>query len=154
MENVVHFLKFAGGFLGRYAMVCLVCMGYQARMGMMAVGVITLEFEVNTVAYEEGRKLDLYKTLVLGDAISDLPHVENDEGRYEIPYDSEPQTEFQRFIRLRRDEMPSYLNVKYENGANFRDLLGVRVRPDNKVEWDHDDGDKADLRSSFFQEGG
>ena len=56
------------------------------------------------VAYEEGRKLDLKNSLVLGNAISDLPHVENDEGNDEIPYNSEPQTEF-RFIRLRRDEM-------------------------------------------------
>ena len=31
-------VKFAGGFLGRYAMGCLVSMGYQARMGMMAAG--------------------------------------------------------------------------------------------------------------------
>ncbi|KAL1544610.1 DNA (cytosine-5-)-methyltransferase [Salvia divinorum] len=202
MENVVDLVKFAGGFLGRYAMGCLVGMGYQARMGMMAAGayglpqfrmrvflwgalpteklpsyplpthnvvvrgVTPLEFEANTVAYEEGSKLDLKKALVLGDAISDLPHVENDEGRDEIPYDSEPQTEFQHFIRLRRDAMPGYLNVKSEviehplcdhrplllnqddyervcqipkkKGANFRDLPGVRVRPDNKVEWDPD----------------
>nr|AVP26960.1 chromomethylase [Salvia miltiorrhiza] len=202
MENVVDLVKFAGGFLGRYAMGSLVGMGYQARMGMMAAGayglpqfrmrvfvwgalsteklpsyplpthnvvvrgVTPLEFEANTVAYEEGCKLDLKKALVLGDAISDLPHVENDEGRDEIPYGSEPQTEFQRFIRQRRDEMPGYLNVKSEvfehllcdhrplqlnqddyervcqipkkKGANFRDLPGVRVRPDNKVEWDPD----------------
>ncbi|XP_041994274.1 DNA (cytosine-5)-methyltransferase CMT3-like isoform X2 [Salvia splendens] len=200
MENVVDLVKFAGGFLGRYAMGCLVAMGYQARMGMMAAGayglpqfrmrvflwgalpteklpsyplpthnvvvrgVIPLEFEANTVAYEEGCKLNLKKALVLGDAISDLPRVENDEGRDEIPYDSEPQTEFQGFIRQRRDEMPGHLNAKSEviehslcdhrplclnqddyervcqipkkKGANFRDLPGVRVRPDNKVEWD------------------
>ncbi|KAG6436477.1 hypothetical protein SASPL_101377 [Salvia splendens] len=202
MENVVDLVKFAGGFLGRYAMCCLVGMGYQARMGMMAAGayglpqfrmrvflwgalpteklpsyplpthnvvvrgVTPLEFEANMVAYEEGRKLDLKKALVLGYAISDLPRVENDEGRDEMPYDLEPQTEFQRFIRLRRDEMPGYLNVKSEviehplcdhcplllnqddyervcqipkmKGANFRDLPGVRVRPDHKVEWDPD----------------
>ncbi|XP_047939640.1 DNA (cytosine-5)-methyltransferase CMT3-like [Salvia hispanica] len=200
MENVVDLVKFAGGFLGRYAMGCLVSMGYQARMGMMAAGayglpqfrmrvflwgalpteklpsyplpthnvvvrgVIPLEFEPNTVAYEEGSKVDLKKALVLGDALSDLPRVENDEERDEIPYESEPQTEFQRFIRQRRDEMPGYLNAKSEviehllcdhrplclnqddyervcqipkkKGANFRDLPGVRVRPDNKVEWD------------------
>ncbi|KAG6417187.1 hypothetical protein SASPL_119338 [Salvia splendens] len=200
MENVVDLVKFAGGFLGRYAMGCLVSMGYQARMGMMAAGayglpqfrmrvflwgalpteklpsyplpthnvvvrgVIPLEFEPNSVAYEEGCKVDLKKALVLGDAFSDLPRVENDEERDEIPYESEPQTEFQRFIRQRRDEMPGYLNAKSEviehllcdhqplrlnqddyericqipkkKGANFRDLPGVRVRPDNKVEWD------------------
>lgn len=38
MENVVDIVKFAGGFLGRYALGRLVAMGYQARMGMMAAG--------------------------------------------------------------------------------------------------------------------
>ena len=38
MENVVDILKFAGGFLGRYAIGCLVSMNYQARLGMMAAG--------------------------------------------------------------------------------------------------------------------
>ncbi|KAG6387347.1 hypothetical protein SASPL_152534 [Salvia splendens] len=79
VENVVNLLKFADGFLGRYAMGCLVGMGYQARMGMVAAGC----------------KLDSKKALVLGDAISDFPHVKNDEGRDGISYDAEPQTEFQ-----------------------------------------------------------
>lgn len=30
--------------------------------------------------------------------------------------------------------LSSFIN----QGANFRDLPGVRVRPDNKVEWDPD----------------
>ncbi|CAJ2676008.1 unnamed protein product [Trifolium pratense] len=38
MENVVDILKFAGGFLGRYAVGRLVSMNYQTRMGMMAAG--------------------------------------------------------------------------------------------------------------------
>lgn len=38
MENVVDLVKFANGFLGRYAMGRLVDMNYQARMGMMAAG--------------------------------------------------------------------------------------------------------------------
>ncbi|KAK6141287.1 hypothetical protein DH2020_024971 [Rehmannia glutinosa] len=193
MENVVDIVKFAGGFLGRYALGKLLAMGYQARMGMMAAGayglpqfrmrmfmwgalsterlpqyplpthnvivrgVIPTEFESNTVAFDEGRReVNLKKELFLGDAISDLPHVENNEERDEMPYESEPQTEFQRFIRLRRDEMPGSLTFNsavlghslydhrplllnqddYERGANFRDLPGVRVRADNKVEWD------------------
>lgn len=199
MENVVDLVKFASGFLGRYAMGRLVAMGYQARMGLMAAGAyglpqfrmrvfvwgalsteklppyplpthnvvvrgnFPLEFEANAVAYEEGREVNLQKELFLGDAISDLPRVENDEERDEIPYDSEPQTEFQHFIRQKRDEMPGHLNnsevlehclydhrplrlnpddyertcqIPKKKGANFRDLPGVRVRPDNKVEWD------------------
>lgn len=38
MENVVDLMKFAGGFLGRYALGRLVHMNYQTRMGIMAAG--------------------------------------------------------------------------------------------------------------------
>ncbi|PHT58984.1 hypothetical protein CQW23_01347 [Capsicum baccatum] len=38
MENVVDLVKFAHGFLGRYALSKLVGMNYQARMGMMVAG--------------------------------------------------------------------------------------------------------------------
>lgn len=38
MENVVDIVRFAGGFLGRYALGRLVGTGYQTRMGMMAAG--------------------------------------------------------------------------------------------------------------------
>ncbi|CAI9761350.1 unnamed protein product [Fraxinus pennsylvanica] len=200
MENVVDIVRFAGGFLGRYALGRLVGMGYQTRMGMMAAGayglpqfrmrmfmwgallterlpqyplpthnlvvrgVIPTEFESNTVAYDEGSNVELKKELFLGDAISDLPPVENNEAHNEMPYGSEPETEFQHFIRLRRDEMPGSVmsnsevsehelydhrpyqlnqddyervcQIPKKKGANFRDLPGVRVRTDNKVEWD------------------
>ncbi|KAL2507919.1 DNA (cytosine-5)-methyltransferase CMT3 [Forsythia ovata] len=129
-------------------------------------GVVPTEFESNTVAYDEGCNVGLKTELFLGDAISDLPPVENNEARNEMPYGSEPGTEFQHFIRLRRDEMPGCLMLNSEmsahdlydhrplqlnqddyervcqipkkKGANFRDLPGVRVRADNKVEWDPD----------------
>ncbi|TVU05020.1 hypothetical protein EJB05_48168, partial [Eragrostis curvula] len=35
MENVVDILKFADGYLGRYALSCLVAMNYQARLGIV-----------------------------------------------------------------------------------------------------------------------
>jgi DNA (cytosine-5)-methyltransferase 1 len=38
MENVVDILKFADGFLGRYALSLLVAMRYQARLGIMVAG--------------------------------------------------------------------------------------------------------------------
>ncbi|CAD6262317.1 unnamed protein product [Miscanthus lutarioriparius] len=38
MENVVDILKFADGYLGKYALSCLVAMKYQARLGMMVAG--------------------------------------------------------------------------------------------------------------------
>ncbi|GAB4835134.1 hypothetical protein Ancab_000043 [Ancistrocladus abbreviatus] len=200
MENVVDLVKFAGGFLGRYALGRLVDMNYQARMGMMAAGayglpqfrmrvfiwgalptqklpqfplpthdlvlrgVIPVDFEICTVAYDEGHSVPLEKKLFLGDAISDLPPVQNDESRDEMPYINSPETGFQRFVRLKKDALfgsstvdsDSLITVLYDHrplqlneddyqrvcqipkkkGANFRDLPGVRVRPDNRVEWD------------------
>ncbi|XP_021728853.1 DNA (cytosine-5)-methyltransferase CMT3-like [Chenopodium quinoa] len=127
-------------------------------------GVIPTEFEINTVAYNEGHTVQLENKLFLGDAISDMPEVTNSESRDEIPYSCSPKTEFQRFIRMTKDAMlgsrdgsefisklydhrPLNLNVDdyqrvcripKKKGANFRDLPGVRVRSDNKVEWDPD----------------
>ncbi|XP_059667350.1 DNA (cytosine-5)-methyltransferase CMT3-like [Cornus florida] len=192
MENVVDIVKFAGGFLGRYALGRLVGMNYQSRVGLMAAGAfglpqfrmrvfiwgagpteklpqyplpthnlvvrgnIPVEFESCTVAYEEGCKVELEKELLLWDAISDLPPVENDEARDEMSYGGEPETEFQRFIRLSKDgeelqkhalfdHRPLQLNeddyqrvcqIPMKKGANFRDLRGVRVGDHNKVELD------------------
>ncbi|KAE8036996.1 hypothetical protein FH972_009624 [Carpinus fangiana] len=201
MENVVDIVKFANGFLGRYALGRLIAMNYQVRLGMMAAGayglpqfrmrvfvwgacpneklpqyplpthdvvvrgVIPLEFEMNTVAHDEGHNLNLEEKLLLEDAISDLPAVGNYEQHDEMPYDKAPKTEFQRFIRLGKDELlgasqnpKSSEHLLYDHcslklndddyqrvsripkrkGANFRDLPGVRVRPDKKVEWDPD----------------
>ncbi|KZV43016.1 DNA (cytosine-5)-methyltransferase CMT3 [Dorcoceras hygrometricum] len=129
-------------------------------------GTSPTEFEANVVCYEEGLQVQLKKELFLGDAISDLPDVENDEARDEQPYNSEPKTEFQKLIRLPRTEMPGCLmftseatehslydhrplqlnqddyervcQIPKKKGANFRDLPGVRVRADKKVEWDPD----------------
>ncbi|XP_051134711.1 DNA (cytosine-5)-methyltransferase CMT3 [Andrographis paniculata] len=202
MENVVDMVKFAGGFLGRYALGRLVSIGYQVRMGMMAAGSYGLpqfrmrvfmwgalptenlpqyplpthevanrgvnptEFEMNAVNYDEGCEPTLKPALFLKDAIADLPAVGNKEERDEMPYTLDPESEFQKFIRRRRDEMPGclvlgsispehslYDHVPYrlnqddydrvcqvpkKKGANFRNFPGVRVRPDNKVEWDPD----------------
>uniref|UniRef100_A0ACD5VA28 Uncharacterized protein n=1 Tax=Avena sativa TaxID=4498 RepID=A0ACD5VA28_AVESA len=38
IENVVDILKFAGGYLARYALSRLVSLGYQAQLGMMVAG--------------------------------------------------------------------------------------------------------------------
>ncbi|CAN4110242.1 unnamed protein product [Withania somnifera] len=119
-------------------------------------GVIPTEFESNTVAYDEGRDLELKKELFLGDALSDLPSVENNEPRDEMPYTDEPKSDFQHFVRVGRDGVPGSIlydhrplqlneddyqrvcQIPKRKGANFRDLPGVRVRSDNKVEWDPD----------------
>ncbi|XP_010243384.1 PREDICTED: DNA (cytosine-5)-methyltransferase 1-like isoform X2 [Nelumbo nucifera] len=200
MENVVDILKFAQGFLGRYAIGRLVAMNYQARLGLLAAGCYGLpqfrmrvflwgarpteklpqyplpthevvvrggipnEFERNTVAFDEDQPCKLEKALLLGDAISDLPSVTNFESRDEMPYSKAPKTDFQKYIRLSRNELgvfasrcqssqkamlfdhcPLQLNeddyqrvcrIPKKKGANFRDLPGVLVRPDNVVEWD------------------
>ncbi|KAI3728863.1 hypothetical protein L6452_17508 [Arctium lappa] len=202
MENVVDIVKFAKGFLGRYALGRLVSMNYQVRVGLMTAGSYGLpqfrmrmfmwgarpseklpqyplpthnvvsrgaspvEFESNAVVYDEVKGVELEKELYLGDAISDLPPVANDEERDEIPYQEMPKTEFQKFIRLKKEDMLGFSMVGVESsdhplydhrpyklndddylrvcqipkkkGANFRDLKGVRVRDDNHVEWDPD----------------
>ncbi|KAK4764206.1 hypothetical protein SAY87_013644 [Trapa incisa] len=127
-------------------------------------GVIPLEFEAHTVAYDVGFCLDkLERKLLLEDSISDLPAVGNYHHQDEMLYDKDPKTDFQRYIRLSKEDMasryagsnpvnqllydhrPLELNrddydrvckIPKKKGANFRDLRGVRVRPDNKVEWD------------------
>ncbi|KAK9143942.1 hypothetical protein Syun_013342 [Stephania yunnanensis] len=198
MENVVDILKFAEGFLGRYALGRLVSMNYQARLGMMAAGcyglpqfrmrvflwgasryqalpqyplpthdvvfrgVVPQEFEQNVVAYDKDEPKNLNNALYLGDAISDLPEVTNFEAKDEMPYGKAAQTEFQKHIRLKLtgcskigkmveqnttlyDHRPLELNnddylrvcrIPKRKGANFRDLPGVKVRPDKRVEWD------------------
>nr|AQM49845.1 chromomethylase 3 [Boechera holboellii] len=199
MENVVDMLKFAKGYLARYAVGRLVQMNYQSRMGMMAAGayglaqfrmrfflwgalssemlpqfplpthdvvmrgVIPVEFERNTVAYDEGHTVKLADKLLLKDVISDLPAVANSELRDEMRYDKDPETPFQQFIRLRKDEVlgsltkskskkhvlydhhPLKLNiddyqrvcrVPKRKGANFRDFPGLIVGPDNVVHID------------------
>ncbi|KAI4327813.1 hypothetical protein L6164_020231 [Bauhinia variegata] len=198
MENVVDILKFAGGFLGRYAIGRLVSMDYQARMGMMAAGSYGLpqfrmrvflwgarptqklpqyplpthevvargfvpsEFQEITVAYDDKQSCQLADAVFLGDAIADLPPVTNDESQDERKYGTTARTEFQRYIRLRRSDMvgmaslqktpqmlydhrPLQLNkddfervcrIPTKKGANFRDLPGVLVNSDNKVELD------------------
>lgn len=201
MENVVDILKFADGYLGRYALSCLVAMNYQARLGMMVAGCYGLpQFRMRVflwgalssmvlpkyplptynvvvrggapnaflqciVAYDETQKPSLKKALLLGDAISDLPEVENHQPNDVMEYGGSPKTEFQRYIRLGRKDMldwsfggeagpdegklldhqPLRLNsddyervqqIPVKKGANFRDLKGVKVGANNVVEWD------------------
>ncbi|KAG2538922.1 hypothetical protein PVAP13_9NG370900 [Panicum virgatum] len=201
MENVVDILKFADGYLGRYALSCLVALNYQARLGMMVAGCYGLPqfrmrvflwgalssmvlpkyplpthdvvvrggapnaFSQSIVAYDETQRPSLKKALLLGDAISDLPEVENYQPHDVMEYSSSPKTEFQCYIRLSRKDMldwsfgeetgpdegklldhqPLRLNdddyarvqqIPVKKGANFRDLKGVRVGANNIVEWD------------------
>ncbi|KAL6979944.1 DNA (cytosine-5-)-methyltransferase [Sarracenia purpurea var. burkii] len=62
-----------------------------------------LEFERNTVAYDEGKPRELEEPIILRDAISDLPPVTNHEIREQMTYQMAPETEFQKYTRLTKD---------------------------------------------------
>ncbi|PIA25043.1 hypothetical protein AQUCO_13300030v1 [Aquilegia coerulea] len=150
-------------------------------------GVVPLEFEQNTVAYDADHQFKLKSALVLSDAIMDLPPVTNDESRDQIPYVQAAQTDLQKLLRSSKqsefispictplsiyvgifvyssffaelmginaseetlpmlyDHLPYRLNqddfervsrVPKKKGANFRDLGGLVIHADNKVELD------------------
>ncbi|KAJ4717641.1 Cytosine-specific methyltransferase [Melia azedarach] len=131
---------------------------------VVARSVIPSEFEEITVAYGKNQPCQLEKAIHLGDAISDLPLVTNDESGDERTYATVARTEFQKHIRLKRndvvclsttqtasrpsllyDHQPFKVNkddyervclIPKKKGANFRDLPGVLIGPDNKVQWD------------------
>ncbi|XP_047057887.1 DNA (cytosine-5)-methyltransferase CMT1-like [Lolium rigidum] len=113
---------------------------------------VPTKFSQCLVACDETEAKNVEEALVLRDALSDLPKVGNDQPNDVMPYNSRPMTEFQRYIRLNRnammddslgdatpkkvqlfDHQPLQLNKDdYEplflcQGANFRDLEGVRV---------------------------
>ncbi|XP_042453142.1 DNA (cytosine-5)-methyltransferase CMT2-like isoform X1 [Zingiber officinale] len=122
------------------------------------------EFERNLVGYDEGQPRVLEKPLLLEDAIADLPLVTHKEEWDEMPYGKSAQTEFQKFIRTPKHEIlasaqkrpkvshstlydhrttplgdDDYLRIcqiPRRKGANFRDLSGVTVGPDNTVQFD------------------
>ncbi|KAH8512416.1 hypothetical protein H0E87_005887 [Populus deltoides] len=158
MENVVDLLKFADGFIGRYAMGCLAniyeipsSIGYAGAYGLpqfrmrvflwgacatekppqyplpthdvLGRGIAPVEFEGNTVAYEEGVQAQLENKLFLKDAISDLPAVTNSEMRDEMPYGRTPTTEFQHMIRLKR-LIRGARALRYALGRSFQGLAG------------------------------
>lgn len=118
-------------------------------------------FERNVVAYDEGQVRDLEECVLLKDAISDLPPVSNSEIRDEMAYGSDPESEFQKYIRATKSDMlginsgsscikkpvlhdhrPSQLNeddylrvcnITKRKGANFKDLPGIIVDDDYSV---------------------
>ncbi|KAL6555477.1 Alpha-1,3-mannosyltransferase cmt1 [Orobanche gracilis] len=125
-------------------------------------GVVINEFKEIIIGH--GNEHDgLQKTVLLGDVISDLPEVTNAANLDEMPHGSTSCTVFQKYIRLKRhdifldnkkndshesilyDHRPLQLNQDdYERvchipkvkGANFRDMPGIIVGPDNVVKLD------------------
>ncbi|KVH90626.1 Bromo adjacent homology (BAH) domain-containing protein [Cynara cardunculus var. scolymus] len=155
MENVCDIVKFADGILGYHAVGRLVSMNYQTRMGIMAAG----SYGDCIVGSDNDKSYKLEKSILLGDAISDLPEVTNNNGKDEMEYAGAPRTSFQKYIRMRKqavakdaskrkmlyDHRPLELNeddyarvcqIPKIKGANFRNLPGVMVGKNNKVEWD------------------
>ncbi|XP_065628217.1 DNA (cytosine-5)-methyltransferase CMT1-like [Quercus suber] len=156
MENIVDILKFAGGFLGRYA---------KARLGMMAAGSYGLpQFRMRVFLWGAcpTEKLPQYslpthkdihvrsdnddscmmqEALCLEDAISDLPPVTNDENvvSYMADVQSVPQPSMlydHRPYKLNKDDLYRVCLIPKKKGANFRNLRGVLVGQDKKVECD------------------
>ncbi|KAL0383791.1 UNVERIFIED_CONTAM: DNA (cytosine-5)-methyltransferase CMT3 [Sesamum calycinum] len=151
MENVTDILKFAKGQLASYAVGRLVSMNYQARLGIMAAGAYGVPqcrmrfFLWGAGPMEEiivGHGMNRVNCIhcFVGDVISDLPEVANDAHQDEMPYGSAPHTVFQKFIRLKRHDIFGYTGTKkndpLQSGANFRNLPGVLVGPDNVVRLD------------------
>uniref|UniRef100_J3M520 DNA (cytosine-5-)-methyltransferase n=2 Tax=Oryza brachyantha TaxID=4533 RepID=J3M520_ORYBR len=124
-----------------------------------------LAFEQNLVGWPGNTPMQLEKPIVLEDILSDLPEVANEESRDEMLYIKGPQTEFQRYIRSFNVEVPGpkahvtkdflssklydhrplvldndnyqrVLQIPKKKGANFRDLPGVVVGPDNVARLD------------------
>ncbi|GJM95065.1 hypothetical protein PR202_ga11761 [Eleusine coracana subsp. coracana] len=135
-------------------------MSYQARLGMLAVGccglpqfrmrvflwgalpsMILPKFPLPThdvvkrgvvpnafgqciVAYNETEVPCLRKALVLADAMSDLPEVGKNQPKDALDYTIDPK-------QNSNDTFDSTVE-----GANFRDLKGVRIGINNIAEWD------------------
>ncbi|KAL2622269.1 hypothetical protein R1flu_002474 [Riccia fluitans] len=120
-------------------------------------------WEKNVVAYDETESPDLEAALLLKDAISDLPKIENSHTKDEMSYSQGPRTPFQKLIRapqyviqrkpkpakppnavlydhrsleLNNDDHQRVCQVPHKKGANFRDLKGVKVLPDGTVDVD------------------
>ncbi|KAI3471516.1 hypothetical protein Pfo_028166 [Paulownia fortunei] len=127
-------------------------------------GVVINEFKEIIIGHGN-EHCELHRTVLLGDVISDLPEVTNDADQDELPYGRTARTVFQKFIRLKRHDIFGYADNKkndshksalydhrplqlnqddYERvchipkvkGANFRNLRGVMVGPDNVVKLD------------------
>ncbi|KAL7148972.1 hypothetical protein ABFS83_05G009300 [Erythranthe nasuta] len=127
-------------------------------------GVVTNEFKELIIGHGNEHP-ELHKPVLLGEVISELPEVTNFADLDEMPYGRAPQTAFQKFIRLKRQELFGYTDKKkndssksvlydhrplklneddYERvchvpkqkGANFRNLPGLIIEPNKIVRQD------------------
>ncbi|KAG5133909.1 hypothetical protein JHK82_025097 [Glycine max] len=81
--------------------------------------------DIAFASYNEGQKVQLQKKLLLEDAISNLPMVQNNECRDEIKYDKVAQTEFQRFIRLSKHGGGGSFLSRASEGPRENIMVGI-----------------------------
>ncbi|CAL5369399.1 unnamed protein product [Camellia sinensis] len=156
MENVVDILKLGGGVLGCYAIGSFGVP--QCRMRVFLSGAHPMEAKATSISFT-------YTSLSAKWLFQLNSRVTNYESRDEMLYSQAHCTNFQKYIRLKRpdmfqsivvsknasgkkmlyDHIPLQLNdddyervclIPKKKGANSRDLPGVLVGPNNKVEWD------------------
>uniref|UniRef100_M8BRB2 DNA (cytosine-5-)-methyltransferase n=1 Tax=Aegilops tauschii TaxID=37682 RepID=M8BRB2_AEGTA len=115
MENVVDILKFADGYLGRYALSRLVSLNYQARLGMMVAGCYGLpQFRMRVFLWGALPTMVLPKyplpthDVVVRGGAPNAFSVDNYQPHEVIEYGGQPKTDFQRYIRLSRKDMLDY----------------------------------------------
>ncbi|CAL5366745.1 unnamed protein product [Camellia sinensis] len=156
MENVVDILKLGGGVLGCYAIGSFGVP--QCRMRVFLWGAHPMVAKATSISFT-------YTSLSAKWLFQLNSRVTNYESRDEMLYSQAPCTNFQKYIRLKRpdmfqsivvsknasgktmlyDHIPLQLNdddyervclIPKKKGANFRDLPGVLVGPNSKVQWD------------------
>ncbi|KAK1357055.1 hypothetical protein POM88_050311 [Heracleum sosnowskyi] len=131
MENVVDIVRFDKGFLGRYALGRLVVMNYQTRLGMMVAGAYGLpQFRMRVFLW--GARHNMI-----------LPHFPLPthnvvvRGHSPLEFESNVVTYDDGCFPVLKDKL--YLGDAISDlPAVFTDLRGVKVRSDNKVEWEPD----------------
>nr|GEZ14099.1 DNA (cytosine-5)-methyltransferase CMT2 isoform X3 [Tanacetum cinerariifolium] len=172
MENVADILRFDKASLGRYALSRLVHMNYQARLGIMAAGSYGLpQFRLRVFLWgaHSSERLPQFPLPTHEVIVRYFPPAEFEvtthEEREEMAYDRPPETEFQKYIRLTKDEFTGsapkgvtdwstlvltdhrpyklseddfhrVCHVPRKKGANFRDFPGVIVDGNNTVHRD------------------
>ncbi|GAQ82337.1 Chromatin-associated protein [Klebsormidium nitens] len=118
---------------------------------------VPMDWTHSMVAYDEDTHegANLSPALVLGDALRDLPPIENNERRDIVPYTGTPDCEFQRQVRrpppgkkmvedflvvndhhsliMNEDDLGRSSMIPKKKGANFRDLPGVETSDDKTV---------------------
>ncbi|KAG7023880.1 DNA (cytosine-5)-methyltransferase CMT3, partial [Cucurbita argyrosperma subsp. argyrosperma] len=153
MENVVDIVRFANGYLGRYALGRLISMDYQVRMGMIAAGAFGLpQFRRRMFMWgaQPTEKLPQYPlpthdVVVRGGVPTEfeMNAVAFDDGHNgvelerkllledaisDLPASKPAMHELydHRPLELNTDDYQRVCQIPKRKGANFRDLPGVR----------------------------